>query len=534
MIEGFDKMTSALKTIVSKNKRRYQANGYDLDLAYISERLIAMGYPSEKVEALFRNSLEEVKQFLDEMHKDHYRIYNLCSEREYDAKKFHGRVVNFPFDDHNPPNFNTIRLFCEDAEKWLKGHKDNVCVVHCKAGKGRTGVMICCFLLHSNRKWTADEALSYYGKARTFDSKGVTIPSQKRYISYYYHYLREQLDYHPGSLHLDSVSLSSAFPSLITQNITIYVEVHQMNKCEPSTNKIFESKGFSVKRADASSRLEIPIDVFVSGDVKIEFYSKASIQTKKELFHIWFNTAFVEVQSDLSHTLTHNNRNSGGCSNGGGGPLALGPLLKDASISDEHLLSERLSSDSSGSSNPPSSLAESHHSSSSSSFRDKRVRHSSVPQTTAGGGRLIRNNSSSSCSFSQLGKMIELSLSKSQLDKFPKDKSSRRMEDSTVPLRIRLIKPQKHHTNPKTSWSPPPIHNHNPPPPPLLLNNPSGPPVSCCYSSSPESSSSSSSSSNEEAEEQNSSSDVFQNDNNKGSRPPPPTNDAAAARQTWI
>jgi len=41
---------------------------YDLDLTYISERLIAMGYPSDGAEALYRNKYEDVRRFLDDFH----------------------------------------------------------------------------------------------------------------------------------------------------------------------------------------------------------------------------------------------------------------------------------------------------------------------------------------------------------------------------------------------------------------------------------------------------------------------------------
>ena len=107
--------TDLLRGLVSLKKIRYQENGFDLDLTYITDKIIAMGFPSANIEGLYRNPMTEVERFLETFHRDHFKVYNLCSERQYDVSHFKRSVDRFPFDDHNCPTIELMELFCKDV-----------------------------------------------------------------------------------------------------------------------------------------------------------------------------------------------------------------------------------------------------------------------------------------------------------------------------------------------------------------------------------------------------------------------------------
>ncbi|XP_037973002.1 phosphatidylinositol 3,4,5-trisphosphate 3-phosphatase and dual-specificity protein phosphatase PTEN isoform X2 [Plutella xylostella] len=284
------KMTNPIKGFVSKRRRRYIQDGFNLDLAYITDRLIAMGFPAEKLEGVYRNHIDEVYRFLELKHRDHYKIYNLCSERSYDSSKFHERVERYAFEDHSPPKIELIQPFCEDVHRWLSAHPGNVAAVHCKAGKGRTGTMVCCYLLYSGQKATADEALNFYGTKRAHDKKGVTIPSQRRYVEYYAALLRGGLSYRPCALHIRELVLSPA-PALNGQ-AALELAVVQHNPPLKAPSGCHE-----VRKHDNVIRMPLNHCTPVSGDVRVEVYNKPMMRMRKEkLFHFWFNTFFVANQ----------------------------------------------------------------------------------------------------------------------------------------------------------------------------------------------------------------------------------------------
>ena len=67
--------------------RSFKQDGFDLDLSYVTPRLIAMGFPSEGFEGTYRNNMKDVKNFFLTYHDGHYKVYNLCSERSYSANQ---------------------------------------------------------------------------------------------------------------------------------------------------------------------------------------------------------------------------------------------------------------------------------------------------------------------------------------------------------------------------------------------------------------------------------------------------------------
>ncbi|KER24736.1 hypothetical protein T265_07686 [Opisthorchis viverrini] len=134
--------------------------------------------------------------------------YISCDERNFDPCRFSGPVAKYPFRDHNAPQFEQIIALCSDVAEFLDSDKRNVVVINCKAGKGRTGVMVCGCLLHLGLASCATDALKLYGEKRTDNGKGVTIPSQRRYVQYYDTLLSENLVYRRIPLYLKEIRIS--------------------------------------------------------------------------------------------------------------------------------------------------------------------------------------------------------------------------------------------------------------------------------------------------------------------------------------
>ncbi|KAG1680447.1 Phosphatidylinositol 3,4,5-trisphosphate 3-phosphatase and dual-specificity protein phosphatase PTEN [Nymphon striatum] len=294
-------MTSKLKGLFSKKKRRYREDGFDLDLTYIFDNVIAMGFPAEKLEGVYRNHIDDVVS---------------CSERAYDPIKFRNRVAVYPFDDHNPPRLELMKPFCEDVDQWLAENEKNVAAVHCKAGKiymfllqGRTGVMICAYMLHKQIKEGPQDALNYYGDIRTHNQQGVTIPSQRRYVEYYGDLVRNNLDYKSVPLMLRAIKIEP-IPNFNGGSCSPYFVVSHLNV------KIFRSPVLEAKKGSAKFlQYDLPQPQPVCGDIKIEFFNKPKMMKKERMFHFWFNTyvgLIRHVQSrrnDHAHTNGFESRN---------------------------------------------------------------------------------------------------------------------------------------------------------------------------------------------------------------------------------
>ncbi|KAL0230459.1 hypothetical protein PCE1_004019 [Barthelona sp. PCE] len=271
-------MTTIVRRLVSKKKKRLedQDEGFSLDLAYITPSIIAMGFPSTSLEALYRNPYGKVLDYLDTKHQDKYMVYNLCVEddKQYPSSKFYGRVQNYQFPDHTPPAFPLLVRMTENMAEWAQ-HPENVLAIHCKAGKGRTGLAVVCYLLHSGICQSIREALVYYARQRTLDLKGLRIPSQRRFAAYFSRYM------HTTSPHCERLKLNALpfqsdnedeqdFDMVMDRNLVLdLTSLEENQRVSDKTKKVLECRWESrIAQPFTSPHFSLPysiVDVNIRG-----------------------------------------------------------------------------------------------------------------------------------------------------------------------------------------------------------------------------------------------------------------------------
>ncbi|KAK9828776.1 hypothetical protein WJX72_002018 [[Myrmecia] bisecta] len=311
-------MAYLIRRLVSRNKRRFQQNGFDLDLTYVTPRIIAMGFPAEGREGWYRNPVLETKQFLERYHKGSCRVYNLCSERESSAEKLGAEVVRFPMDDHQAPSLQLMLEVCQEIDRYLGESGANVAAVHCKAGKGRTGLVICAYLMYTGMCTSGEEAMDLYSAQRTLDGRGVTVPSQRRYIRYFQDFLHRKALPHVQPLQLQQITISGLSEKALEEMMVVlwvrpwgetaarpyvYLALRQGELTATPQFACGNCEGLpTLTIADASVHLHFPPESedgthdapwLLSGDIKIQVF-RGSATSRTSLFYTWFNTSYVD------------------------------------------------------------------------------------------------------------------------------------------------------------------------------------------------------------------------------------------------
>ncbi|KAH3842858.1 phosphatidylinositol 3,4,5-trisphosphate 3-phosphatase TPTE2-like [Dreissena polymorpha] len=298
-------VSTATRKVISENKRRYMKDGFDLDLCYVTERVIAMSFPSSGIMALYRNDIRDVARFFNTKHPDHYRIYNLCSEMDHKYDLFYGRVERIYIDDHNVPTVQNMIDFCKNAREFMAADKRNIIALHCKGGKGRTGTLVCVWLVDCGMFDDAKESLDYFGDRRTDLSvgskfQGVETPSQSRFVGYYEKVkkmynceLPPRTELKITSFKIESIAGvgngdgSDLGLELRAEGLLIFeAKVAGSLNCECTHDRDNDSITITLKDA--------PV---IANDVKVRF-----ISTSRTLpsvydhcaFFFWFHTSFIE------------------------------------------------------------------------------------------------------------------------------------------------------------------------------------------------------------------------------------------------
>lgn len=276
-------------------------NKNELDVNYITSRVLVMSFPAEGVESAFRNHIDDVRYFLESKHRGYYAVFNL-SQRCYRAVKFENRVSELGWPTKRAPTLASLFETCKSIYNWLRQNPKNMCVIHCLDGKSVSATAVCAFLVFCNLCKSVQEASSLFIAKR--GSPNLTA-SQQRYIQYVADIVRDPpVIPHNKPVLLVSLTMSPIpLFNKVKTGCRPFAEVFLGEDRLLTTSQEYERmRGFSIEEYKAI----IPLNISAVGDVTIIVYHARStfggkVQgkiTSMKMFQLQFHTGMIKPDTE--------------------------------------------------------------------------------------------------------------------------------------------------------------------------------------------------------------------------------------------
>jgi cyclin G-associated kinase len=138
-------------------------NKGEVDVTYITSRLIVMSCPTEGIEsAAFGNNIDQIREAIEAKHGKAYRIYNLAN-RVYKKEKF-GQVIDLGMQlaPNRAPPISLMCKLCANVLKFLGESERNVCIINCNDGRAISAIAVCTLFMYCNLIRSIDSCLSFF------------------------------------------------------------------------------------------------------------------------------------------------------------------------------------------------------------------------------------------------------------------------------------------------------------------------------------------------------------------------------------
>lgn len=138
-------------------------NKSELDMTYITSRLIVMSCPTEGIEAAaFGNNIDFIKEAIELKHGKNYRIYNLAN-KTYRKEKFNAVIdVGTQLSSNKAPPISLMLKMCANIVRFLNENSSNICVINCLDGRSISAIGVCTLMMYCNLIRNVDSCLNLF------------------------------------------------------------------------------------------------------------------------------------------------------------------------------------------------------------------------------------------------------------------------------------------------------------------------------------------------------------------------------------